>query len=155
MATWKKKIEKSVGGDIEAGEVLIEGMLLQPSGLVKTMTAKSVGGLAGAAIASQMGRSAEDAAAPRHGTAAGFPDGPVVIGLTDRRLVAWSWAKLTGKPKAFLTALPLADVAPIDVEKQAATHRVTLTFADGSSKVFEAPKLANQAPELAQAFAAR
>lgn len=155
MATWKKKIEKSVGGDIEAGEVLVEGMLLQPAGLVKTMTAKGVGGLAGAAIASQMGRSAEDAAAPLHGTAASFPDGPIVVGLTDRRVVAWSWAKLTGKPKELLAAVPRESVAAIDLEKQSATYRVTVTFGDGSSRVYEAPKLGNQAPELAEAFSTR
>jgi len=155
VATWKKKIEKSVGGDIEAGEVLVEGMLLQPSGMVKGLVAKEVGGLAGAAIASRMGRSAEDATAPIGGTAAAFPDGPIVVGLTDRRLVAWSWAKLTGKPKELLAAVPRESVAAIDLEKQSATYRVTVTFGDGSSRVYEAPKLGNQAPELVEAFAGR
>lgn len=162
MASWTKKISKSVGDDIAPGEQLREGVLLQPSGLMGQLTAKgmgnavggAVGGAIGAAVNQRRAGSAVDEPSPA-GVADSMPGGPLVLGLTDRRLLGWSWAKLTGRPKELVWQLPIDQVADIRVEKQAATYAFTIVFTDLSTSTFEAPKLGNSPQEFAAAFAAR
>lgn len=150
MASWTKKITKSVGSDLEPGETLRGGMIVQPAGMMRAMMAREVGGLVGTAIAKRFG---DDASlASDHGTAAMLTEGPLVLGITDRRVIAWTWAKLTGKPKDFHCAIPLDAIADIEIEKKTASHAFAMLFNDGTGRIYEAPKVGNDTEAFVEAF---
>lgn len=139
MAGWDKKIRKSVGGDLIADEELRAGVFVQPFGTTGNLMAKELGGLVGRALAGSKGRKDQS----ETGMASTLPDGRLVLGLTDHRLVVWGHSSLTGKPKGFKTSFPVADLAAVEIEKLRTVCAFVLHFADGSSKLFEAPRMAN------------
>jgi len=150
MADWTKKISKVAGSTLQPGEQVREGILCQPSGLTSQLMARSIGGIAGAAIASKLRTKDDGTIDSTSGIAGTVPDGPIAVGLTDRRVLVYSFAKMTGKPKDLLLTMPASDLAAVDVQKGTAAHKVTLMFADGTGKTFEVPRIGND-PE---AFAA-
>ena len=84
------------------------------------------------------------------GSAARLPNEPLVIGLTDQRLIVWGWARLTGKPKGLKVAFDLADVAGMETEVKKASVALALVFADGSGVTREAPRLGSDAEGFAK-----
>lgn len=148
--SWKTKIEKSVAGDLQPGETLIDGVLINPSGHTMKLAALGAGGLIGAAIAHRAMKGDDlDAVG---GSAALLPNEPLVFGLTDKRLIVWGWGKMLGKPKGFKVAFPLADVAGMETETRKASVAVALVFTDGTGVTREAPRLANDAEAFATAL---
>lgn len=152
MANWVKKINKAVGGDIGPTERLLEGVILQPTGMMGGAMARSLGGLVGSAVGAALRTDANGNLVTDQGIAAGFPDDTLILGLTDQRLLGWSWAKLTGKPKNLVVSIRRADLVEIDIEKKAATYLFVLVFADGTAKAYEAPKMNNSTEEFVVAF---
>lgn len=150
MADWTKKISKVAGDVLQPGEQVREGILCQPSGMTSQLMGRSIGGLAGAAIAAKLRTKDDGSIDSTSGIAATVPDGPIAVGLTGQRVLVYSFAKMTGKPKELLLTLPASDLAAVDVQKGTAAHKVTLIFADGTGKTFEVPRIGND-PE---AFAA-
>ncbi len=144
--SWEKKITKSVGGDL-GGEALVAGMLVHQSGFTANLAAKAAGGLVGAAIAAKL-RSGTPVDGST-GVAATVPKESLVLGLTDTRVLVWSWAKLTGKPKQLLASFPVSEVAGMHTESKKASIEVVWVFGDGSGVTLEAPKLANDAEGFA------
>lgn len=138
--SWEKKILKSVGDDLEPGERLLSGLIAQPAGMMRGMLAREVGGLIGSAIAARS-RTGEGVLDSDSGVAAQFTDGPLVLGITDRRLIAWTWAKLTGKPKALHGSITRDLLIDVQAEKKAANHALVLLFADGTGRLYEVPKI--------------
>jgi hypothetical protein len=154
MASWTKKISKVA--PLEPGERLVEGVLLQPSGTTGQMVAKGVGGMIGKAVASKLGGGTATELVTDSGIAATMPTTKTtVLGLTDRRLLVFGHGSLSGKPKDLELAIPTDDLVSVDVEKQKATYRFVLHFADGTSSIYEAPRLANDPEAFAAAVAAR
>ncbi len=47
MVDWKKKIEKSVGGDLQADEQLEAGLFVQPAGAIGRSLGVQLGGIGG------------------------------------------------------------------------------------------------------------
>ena len=154
MADWTKKIMKSVGGDLAADEQLEDGVFLNPAGTTSGMIGRQAGGLIGAAVASKMQKNKAEAStlATDTGIAAEWPEKPVVVGLTGRRLLLWSHSQMSGKPKELIGEIDLDRVAGIDVEKKKATFDTTIRFTDGSGIQLEAPKIANKPERFAQSF---
>jgi plasmid maintenance system antidote protein VapI len=71
MGNWAKKIEKHVGDDLQPGERLLQGAFVQPLGTSKQMMARSLGGIAGAAIAAKMrGRASATSSRPHRSSSA-------------------------------------------------------------------------------------
>lgn len=155
MANWVKKIEKAVGGDLQPGEQVRAGVVVQPVGTAKKAMARGVGGLAGAAIASRMGKGGEDAGEATSGIADEFPESQLVLGITSTRLAVWGHSTMSGKPTGLKLSIPLGDVLGIETEPGKVTHRVTIRFADGSAAVFEAGRVGNDVEEFAAAIPAR
>ncbi len=57
--SWKTKIEKNVAEDLQPGETLIDGVLVNPSGHTMKLAARGVGGLVGVAIANRVMKDGE------------------------------------------------------------------------------------------------
>lgn len=151
MADWTKKISKVAGDVLQPGEQLREGMFVQASGTTSHLMARSLGGIAGAAIAAKLRTKDDGSIDSTSGTAGAMPDGPIVLGLTDQRLLVFSHSKLSGKPKDLVHSLTKADLAAVDVQKGTATSKVTLVFADGTAKQYEAPRIGNDPDAFAAA----
>jgi hypothetical protein len=154
MASWEQKIMKSVGGDLESGEQLLAGVIAQPAGLMRGMMSREIGGMIGAAIAAKVA-GADASLVSDRGTAAQFTDGPLVLGVTDRRLIAWTWAKLTGKPKALHGSVPRSLVVDVQTDKKAASHALVIMFADGTGRLYEVPKIGTDVEAFVTALAPR
>jgi hypothetical protein len=149
MADWNKRISKAAKDELQPGEEIVAAVFLQPAGTMGQAVARGAGGaVAKAVIAGRGGdggQTAVDGAIARE-----FHDVATVLGLTQHRLLVFGYSSLTGKPKGFKHSLPAHALRSVSVEKQKATYRFQMAFEDGSSCLFEAPRLGND-PE---AFAA-
>ncbi len=149
MANWNKKISKAANGELQPGEAIVAGVFLQPVGTMGHAVGKGAGGVIGKAVVAGRG-AAGRVEAPVDGLASTLTNEATVLGLTQHRLLVFGYSSFGGKPKGLKQAVPATALASVAVEKQKATYRFEMTFDDGSSKVFEAPRIAND-PE---AFAA-
>lgn len=149
MANWNKKISKAAKSELQPGEEIVAGVFLQPAGTMGQAVAKGAGGVIGKALVAAHGDAGRVTTAVA-GVADSFPNEPTVLGLTQSRLLVFGYSTLGGKPKDLKRSLPARALSSVTVEKQKATYRFEMTFDDGSTSVFEAPRLGND-PE---AFAA-
>ena len=83
--------------------------------------------------------------------AAQLPDEQIWLGLTPARLLVWGHGTMSGKPKGLKLTVPSTDLVGVDLEKQKTTYAAVLRFADGSAKVYEAPKMFNDPEAFASA----
>lgn len=154
MATWTKKLNKVSHGDLGPGEELISAVFLQPSGTMGKAVGSGVGGIIGKAVVSKLGSSSNgtDAAGliSDSGIAATVESGPIVIGITNQRLLMYSYGSMSGKPKELKMSIPAGDLVGIDTEKQKATHRFVMRFSDGTAKPYEAPRVNNDPEGFAE-----
>lgn len=155
MANWEKKIKSGGGKDLQPGENLIGGVMLNPHGATTQAVARGVGGLVGGAIANKMADKREDTPDDDHGIATQMPDERIWLGLTSGRILIWGHSTMSGKPKGLKLTLSSGDLVQVDLEKSKATFTTTLRFADGSAKVYEAPKMMNDPEGFAAAVASR
>jgi hypothetical protein len=151
MATWTKKISKAAEEHLQPGEAVVAGVFLQPPGTMGQAVGRGVGGLIGKAVVAKLQGSRDDGRlVTDSGIAATFPKEPTVIGVTGQRLLVFGYGAIGGKPKGLRRTLPVSDLVSVTLEKQKATSSFVLHFNDGTSAIFEAPRMAND-PE---AFAA-
>ena len=148
MANWRKKVEAGGGADLRPGEFLIAAVMLQPDGLTGSMVAKGVGGAVGGALADRR-RGPSDAPI---GMASVLPAERCWLGVTPTRLLVWRHGELRGRPKGLVTEMPVRDLHRVDLDKRKTSHAVTLTFADGSQRSYEAPRLVNDTEGFADAI---
>jgi hypothetical protein len=141
MGNWANKISKAAAGELQPGEQVVAGMFVQPLGSSSRMVGAATGGLVGAALASKLRTKDDGTLVSDTGSAASLPDQKLAIGLTDRRLLVYSFGGLMGKPKELLTSLDRSALAGVDVQNGKLANRVTLVFADGSGKMYEAPRM--------------
>jgi len=146
----KKKVEKS--GDklgLRQGENVIAGCTTNPSGTMKKMLSKELGGVVGSALASR-----GDGSAPADGgLAERFPSGQHFLVLTDQRLFAASLSALTGKPKEIVADWDRTDVETVVVEDGKLAMPLTVAFSDGTAVQVEGAK-GSDPGQLGAAFAA-
>lgn len=144
MANWEKKIRSGGGADLQPAETLLGGVLLNPPGTTGKMVARSVGGLLGGALQDKFGTSGESAALITDtGVAAQIPDKPVWFAITPTRVIVWGHSTMSGKPKGLELTLDRDQLTRVEVEKLKTSYATTLHFADGTAKIFEAPKMLN------------
>ena len=153
MANWTKKLNKVAATDLEPGERVIAGVFLQRAGTTGQAVAIGVGGLVGKAIASKVGGNTITELVTDRGIAANMPETATVLGLTKRRVLVYGHASLSGKPKELKMSIPVSDVTWVEVDKQRATFRFVLHFSDGTSSVYEAPRVSNDPGAFAEALA--
>lgn len=156
MANWEKKIKSGGGKDLHPGENLLGGVMLNPPGTTSKMVVRGVGGLVGTAIADKVrsGKDEPDELISDSGIAAQLPDDRIWLGLTPTRLLVWGHSTMSGKPKGLKVALDRGDLVQFDLEKMKATYAAVLRFADGTAKLYEAPKMLNDPEGFAAAVAA-
>lgn len=144
MAKWEKKIRSGGGSDLQPGETLLGGVLLNPPGTTGKMVALGAGGLLGAVLHDKFGTDGESAAlVSDSGIAAEIPDQPVWFAVTPTRVLVWGHSTMSGKPKGLKLTMARADLARVEVEKLKTSYTTVLHFADGTGRVFEAPKILN------------
>lgn len=148
MPDFTKKIMKTRSEDLQPGEDLKEATVGQPSG---TFSRQAVGGLAGVLIAKKMASKRDDGAGDS-GIAMSVPaDANLLIGVTDRRLLFFEVAAMSGNAKTLAAAVDLAEVHQMAVEKHKMTSSLTITFSDNSTRVFECVKM-TKPQDLVDAF---
>ena len=132
MANWTAKFGEAARPDLERGERVRAAVFVVPAATSMTATTLSAVGRGGPIAAS-------------------MPIAASVLGLTDRRLLVYGHSSLADKPKDLRFELPLDRLRSVDVEERSATCRFVLRFGDGSSSVYEAPRIVNDAASFAAA----
>lgn len=148
MGGYADKLAKGAEGVLRPGERVLGAIRTQPRG---TVTGTAVGGLIGAAVAGRQAAKAR-AAAGEGSTAATWPSGKFALGLTDQRLLAFSFSAM-GKPKDLKAEIALDQVADVHLGKAKITKAVQVAFADGSAIELECGKL-EKVDDFVSAFTA-
>lgn len=149
MADWTKKASKALRNDLQPGETVDRAVFLQPCGTMGAAVSKGVGGMVGKAIGDQF-RTGSDLPADE-GIAAQVGEAPLVLVLTNQRLLVTGYSSLSGKPKELKASFSRADLVDVQTVKQKASHHVVARFSDGTAREYEAPRLANDAEGFAAA----
>ena len=132
----KKKVEKSAEKlGFLPGETVVAGCTTNPSGTMKKMLSKELGGVIGSALASKGGELPADG-----GLAERFPSGQHFLVVTNERLLAASVGAMTGKPKEIVAEWARKDVASIVVEDGKMASPMTIAFVDGTAVQVEGAK---------------
>jgi len=153
VPNYLKKVVKAKGGELPADEEFTAATFTNPAGAAARSAGFGVGGVVGGAIAARAGSKREDehGEAHRSGLAERLPSGQLVLGLTNKRLLVYSFAQMKGGPKDLIDEFPLSDLAGADIEKLKLVYRLVLRFADGSVVDLDAGRAAG-APEFAEAL---
>ena len=124
------------------GEVVEAGCTTNPSGTMKKMLAKELGGALGSAVA---GRNVDedDTVDPESGMAADFPEGQHFLVLTNLRVLVTSLSALTGSPKEIVAQWPREHVLGLDAEDGRMAVPLTIAFSDGTAVQVEGAKGSN------------
>ena len=143
MVDWKKKITKSVGGDLQADEQLEAGTFVQPSGAMGRSLGSQLGGIAGLVAVTRNQEKKRDAMEIKTDTGIGaqLGDKRHVVGLTSKRFLIWGHSSLSGKPKGLDLAVPLDDLVSISHEKGKIVTKMVFEFSDGSGAIVEASNI--------------
>ena len=146
----KKKVDKARGKlGLHPGEEVLGGCTTNPSGTMRRMLARELGGAVAAAISSRGGA---DDVPTDGGCAAAFPQGQSFVCLTDLRMIVTDVSTMTGSPKSILAEYPKDAVIAVEVEKGLAAMPLNIAFSDGTAVQVEGAKMSNPAG-LAELFA--
>ena len=154
MANWIKKADKALKNDLQPGETVDQAVFLQPCGTMGAAVGKGVGGLVGKALADRFGSDGDDTLETDSGIAAEVGEAPLVLALTNQRLLVMGYSALSGKPKEVKASFSRTDLVDVQTEKQKASHHFVARFSDGTAREYEAPKLANDPEGFAAAVRA-
>ncbi len=152
----KKKIEKAGGKvGIGADEQVLAACTTNPSGTMTRMMAKELGGVLGA-IAADRRQAGQDDAEQVSGLSDRFPTGQLYLVVTDRRLLTFSVAAMSGKPKELKAEWPIGEVLGITTEPGKLAVPMAVAFADGTAVQIEAARGtgAETLPEAMEALGA-
>ena len=151
MADWTKKANKALKGDLQPGETVDRAVFLQPCGTMGRAVGRGVGGAVGSAMADKFGTGGDETLASDDGIAGQVGDAPLVMVLTNQRLLVTGYSQLSGKPKELKASFSRHDLIGVDTEKQKASHHFVARFSDGTAREYEAPRLANDPEGFAAA----
>lgn len=142
----KKKVEKSAD-KLGINEPVLAACTTNPSGTMKRMLSRELGGVAGAAMAG----STKEATDADSGMASDFPNGQNFLALTDVRLIVMSSSAMSGKPKEIVAEWPRAEVVDIQVEPGKLSAPLSIAFSDGTAVQVEGAK-GTDPGSIAEAF---
>ncbi len=149
----KKKVEKaSAKLGLGQDEAVLAACTTNPSGTVTRLMAKELGGVL-ATIAADRKQSGGGGPEQTTGAAERFPSGQHYLVVTNRRVLAFSVAMMSGKPKELQAEWPTAEVLAINTEPGKLAVPMAIAFADGSEVQVEAARGtgAESLPEALQA----
>jgi hypothetical protein len=136
MGGYTEKLQKAAGGHLQPGEQIVAAIRTQPRG---STTGMAVGGLIGAAVASK--QASKNRETQSEGSmAASWPHGRFAVGLTNQRLLTFSYTAM-GKPKDLTSQFPIGQIAAVNVDKKTVANAVQFQFTDGSAVEVECAKL--------------
>lgn len=141
MPDYVKKIMKGRAEDLQPGEALEAATIGQPSG---TFSRQAMGGLVGVLAAKKVASKREEAlaGADETGIAASIPKGEqLFVAISDRRLLFFKVAVVSGNAKELVAEVALRDVHEMSVEKHKVTFSLVVTFVDNSARMFECVKM--------------
>lgn len=141
MVNWVKRVEDFDGNQLESTETVEVVAFLQPAGAVAQSMAGGVGGLLGSLI----GSSSQKKAANKRGDTTSpqteaFPAQPLIVAITNKRIVAYKQNALSGKPNQFIRDVQFKDITNVEFTKGKTAHTLTVSFADGGQKSFDFPR---------------
>lgn len=151
MPDFVKKIKKSNAEQLQESEELLAATIGQPSG---TFSRQALGGIVGVMAGKKSAdkKTASLDGADASGIAAFIPaNQQLVIGLTDRRLLFFNLAAMSGNPKDMVAELELSQVFELTLEKHRMTSSLVIRFADNSARMFECVRMAKPT-EVVEAF---
>ncbi|MGI9647148.1 MAG: hypothetical protein ACR2OI_01370 [Acidimicrobiia bacterium] len=151
MPDFVKKIKKSNADQLQEGEELLAATIGQPSG---TFSRQALGGIVGVMAGKKSAdkKMASLDGADGSGLAASIPPNQqLVIGLTDRRMLFFSLAPMSGNPKDLVASTDLSQVFEMTLEKHKMTSSLVIRFADNSARMFECVKMSKPA-DTVEAF---
>ena len=152
MADWTKKTSKALKGDLQPGETVDRAVFLQPRGTMGKAVGRGVGGLVGKALADKTGNGPDESLESDSGIAAQVGEAPLVLAITNQRLLVMGYSSLSGKPKDLKASFSRTDLVDVQTVKQKASHHFVACFSDGTAREYEAPKLANDPEAFAAAI---
>ena len=155
MVDWVKKITRAEGDAIAADEELVAGVFAHPAGgFARQVAGGAVGGVIGAITAEAMAakRAGAHDGADEQGMASAFPGERTVLGLTARRLLVFGHSQFSGKPKDLKAEFAVTDLDDVLIEKKKLSHRMVVTFADGSLVDLDVPRMGGDAESFKAAF---
>lgn len=151
MPDFVKKIEKHRSEDLLAGETLQAATIGQPPGTFSRQVGGQLGGAVGMLLAKKAGEARRPPAENTSmvGLAASIPaTGPLVLAVTDRRMLFFAHGAMSGNPKELEAAIALPDVEAMSIEKHKMTSTLTIRFSDNTERVFECVRMAKPEPFL-------
>jgi len=135
MGDYTKTLAKPAADLLESGEQLLAATIVTPKGGLNQRFKRAL--VAGAIGAATAPAPASEIDVPLAAT--------MTIGVTDRRLLLFEQNKLTGRPKQFLGAVPVAQVESVTAEDGRAAMMkmlsVRLVFVDGTQLELEVPRV--------------
>ncbi|MCP3939283.1 MAG: hypothetical protein GY708_28375 [Actinomycetia bacterium] len=135
----KKKVEKARSKlGLLPGEEVLGGCTTNPSGTMKRMLARELGGAIASAVAGRGVGEPVDG-----GVAAQFPSGQCFVCLTDRRMIVTNVSAMTGSPKQIVAEFPKDQILAIQADKGLAAMPLNIAFTDGSAVQVEGAKMSN------------
>ncbi|NNC80016.1 MAG: hypothetical protein HKN94_07675 [Acidimicrobiales bacterium] len=136
-----KKVEKARDKlGLQPGEVVIAGCTTNPSGTMKKMLAKELGGVLGSAVASRGGGTDVE---PENSMASQFPSGQHFLVLTNTRLFCTNVGAFSGNPKEIVQEWPRHAVVGLAADSGRMAVPLTLAFSDGTAVQVEGAKGSN------------
>lgn len=134
MVDFAKKVQKKGAEMLLPGETVLAAAPMQPVGSFgKQVSMGAIGGLAGAAIGSRMGKKEEEDGSVGAGASAeSFPGGNLILAVTDQRVIAFEQSSMGGNPKAIGGEWQRDQVSELALVKKKLTYLAEIRFADGS-----------------------
>lgn len=145
MPDYLKKVTKQRSDVLLPGETYLGATYALPGGRFGRMVGFGVAGVAGAVVAETKARQRAD----EHGDALGAgiasrvpQNTDLVLAVTDRRLLFFSFKRMKGDPGDLVAEYGLGEVVSIGEERKKLMVNLLIGFSDGSVVDFEAQKMA-------------
>ncbi|MFV0317138.1 MAG: hypothetical protein ACK5O2_09300 [Microthrixaceae bacterium] len=160
MVNFVKKVQKKAGGDLLAGESILDARVVQPAGSAfRNAISAGVAAHTGALIDQRIDRWRRGAEAAARGdieatggVAVDFPTVKSFFTLTNQRVLVHSFAAMSGAPKDLLAVYPLSDFAGMEAAAGKLVGKLHLYFLDGSAVSLDVMKGGGNPQALVDAF---
>lgn len=154
MPNYTKKVINNSASELAADEEYLGATYALPAGRFGRSVGFGAAGVVGSAVAeySAHQRRTDLGEGVGTGMSAEIPEHQdVVLAVTNKRLLVFSFGRMKGVPKDLIAEYQLDEVTAIDAVPGKLMTRLTVSFADGSLADFEAQKIAKPG-ELTQGF---
>ena len=135
MVDFAKKVQKKGAEHLHPGEEVVAAVPWQRPGSFGKQLAITSGGLVGAAIHAATNRDKSDDTEnePAAAAADAWDGKQAILAVTSQRVLLFSQGAMSGAPKDVVAEWSHDQVTGLHLVKQKLTHRVEMTFADGST----------------------